>query len=199
VSTAGPTQEYLDAVGKELRVGRRYRRRILTELADHIEEGSERERRHGMSAEQAQRRAIERVGGVATVAEHFSTTHRDSRASMRGKGIRLTAYLGVFVVLACITLAPLAAGDSDSHLGLEISATIAAALAVLLLDLSVWASQRVSALLAGVVGVWIAAAVVLVRDGDALFCGQVFAGVLIAAALLSAARRVTMRPRRGDL
>ena len=199
MSSPGPTQEYLDAIDKELRVGRRYRRRILAELADHIEEGSERERRHGMSAEQAQRRAIERVGGVAAVAEHFSTTHRDFRASERAKGIRLMAYLGACVVLACATLAPLATGDSDSHLGLEISATIAAALAVLLLDLSGWASKRVSALLAGVAGAWIAAAAILVRDGDALFCGQVLGGVLIAAALLSATRRVNLRPRRGDL
>jgi hypothetical protein len=102
-------------------------------------------------------------------------------------------------VLACATLAPLATGDSDGHLGLEISATIAAALAVLLLDLSEWASTRVSALLAGVAGAWIAAAAILVRDGDALFCGQVLGGVLIAAVLLSAARKVNLRPRRGDL
>jgi hypothetical protein len=34
--------------------------------------------------------------------------------------------------------------------------------------------------------VWIGAVVILARDGDVLFCAQVFGGVLLAAILLSA-------------
>jgi hypothetical protein len=199
VSAADPAREYLDAVGRELRVGRRYRRRVLAELAGHIEDASERERRLGTGAEQAQRRAIERVGSVDAVAARFSTTHRSSRAGLREKRVRSMAYLGACVVLACAALAPLATGNSDGHLGLEVAATLVAAVAVLLLDIWMWTAKRVSALLAGVVGVWIAGGVILVRDGDPLFCGQVFAGALIAAVVLSATRRLNLRPRRGDL
>jgi hypothetical protein len=194
-----PARDYLDSVGRELRVGRRYRRRVLSELAGHIEDASEREQRLGMGAEQAQRRAIERIGSVDAVAARFSTMHRSSRARQREKRVRSMAYMGAIVVVACAALAPVATGDSDGHLGLEAAATVVAAVAVLLLDTWMGTSKRVSALLAGVVGVWIAGAVILVRDGDPLFCGKVFAGALIAAVLLSATRRLSLRPRRGDL
>jgi hypothetical protein len=47
--------------------------------------------------------------------------------------------------------------------------------------------------------VWIAAVVILVRDGDLLFCAEVFGGVLFAAMLLCAARRLSLLPHREDL
>lgn len=195
MSGTGPAREYLDAVGQELRVARRYRRRVLAELAAHIEDAAEREQRLGLSAEDAQRRAIERVGPADTVAERFTVTRRLGRE----RGVRMLANLGACLVLACATLAPLIAADSDGHLWLEVSATLAAALTVLLLDLSPWASKRVAVVSAAVACVWIAAAVALVRDGDVLFCVQVFGGVLIASTLLAVTRRLSLRPRRGDL
>ena len=195
MSGAGPAQEYLEAVGQELRVGRRYHRRVLEELAAHIEDAAEREQRLGLSAEDAERRAIERVGPADTVAERFTTT--GCRA--RERPVRVMANLGACLVLACATLAPLTAGDSDGHLWLEVSATLAAALAVLLLDVRPWASRRASVVPAGVAGVWIAVLVILIRDGDVAFCAQVFGGVLLASMLLSATRRLSLRPRRGDL
>jgi hypothetical protein len=153
-----------------------------------------------LSAEDAQLRAIERVGAPEAVAERFSSARRIARASARERRVRLMGYLGACLVVACATLAPLGAPDSsDRHLGLELSATLAAALAVLLLDACAWASKRVSAAVAGVAGVWIAAVVILIRDGDVLFCAQVFGGVLLAAMLLSATRRLSLRPRREDL
>jgi hypothetical protein len=80
-----------------------------------------------------------------------------------------------------------------------VSATLAAALAVLLLDAWSWAAKRVAAVLAGVACVWIGAVVILVRDGDLLFCAQVFGGVLLAAMLLSTTRRLSLRAHREDL
>jgi hypothetical protein len=73
VSATGPAQEYLHALNRELRVGRRYRRRVLQELAGHIEDAAARERGLGLSADQAQRRAVERLGSIGTVAERIST------------------------------------------------------------------------------------------------------------------------------
>jgi hypothetical protein len=200
VSGAGPEQKYLEAVGKELRVGRRYRQRVLAELASHIEDAAEREQQLGLSSREAQRRAIERVGAPETVAEHFSFARRVARASAPKRRVRLMGYLGACLVVACAALAPLGAPDSsDGHLGLEVSATLAAALAVLLLDTSSWGAKRGAAVLAGVACVWIAAVVILVRDGDVLFCAQVFGGVLLAAMLLSATRRLSLRAHREDL
>ena len=200
MSGADPAQRYLEAIGQELRVGRRYRQRVLVELASHIEDAAEREQQLGLSAHEAQRRAIERVGAPETVAERFSSARRVARASARERRVRLMGYVGACLVVACATLAPLSAPDSsDRHLGLEVSATLAGALAVLLLDAWAWAAKRVAAVLAGVACVWIAAVVILVRDGDVLFCAQVFGGVLLAAMLLSATRWLSLRPRREDL
>ena len=200
MSGAGPAQKYLEAVGQELRVGRRYRRRVLEELASHIEDAAGREQQLGLSSHDAQRRAIERAGAPETVAKHFSCAHRVVRASTRKRRVRLMGYVGACLVVACATLAALTAPDSsDGHLGLEVSATLAAALAVLLLDAWSWAAKSVAAVLAGVACVWIAAVVILVRDGDVLFCAQVFGGVLLAAILLSATRRLSLRPHREDL
>jgi hypothetical protein len=86
VSGAGPAQKYLEAVGQELRVGRRYRRRVLAELASHIEDAAEREQELGLSSHEAQRHAIERVGAPETVAEHFSRARAsDARARASGE------------------------------------------------------------------------------------------------------------------
>jgi hypothetical protein len=49
-----------------------------------------------------------------------------------------------------------------------------------------------------VVGIWIAATVLLISAGDVLFCAQVLSGVLAAAALLFAVRRLRWRPRRRE-
>src|SRR5262249_2522946 len=154
--------------------------------------------RLGLSAEEAQRRAIEQVGSVDAVAERFSTTRRQLQTGARERGVRLIAYLGAFVVLACTSLLPVFAGDSDRHLGLEVAAALTAAVAVLLLDIWASTSRRVSTVLAGVGCVWVGAAVALIRDGDALFCAQVLGGVLAAAVLVSAARRFSLRPRGRD-
>jgi len=172
---------------------------VLEELASHLEDAAEREQRLGLSSMVAQRRAVERLGSPDTVAQRFSITRRVARAQARERGVRVTAYLGACLVLACAALAPITAGDADGHLGLEVSATLAAALAILLLDLRAWAAKPIAAALVGVGGVWIAAVVMLVRAGDVLFCAQVFGGVLLAAALLFATRRLSLRPRRGDL
>jgi hypothetical protein len=200
VSGAGPAQKYLAAVEKDLRVGRRYRRRVLEELASHIEDAAEQEQRLGLSADDAQRRAIQRVGSPETVAARFSSARRAARTTVHERRVRLMGYVGACLVVACAVLAPLAAPDSsDGNLGLELSPVLVAVLAVLLLDAWAWASKRASAVLAGVASVWLAAVVTIIRDGHVLFCAQVFGGVLLAALLLSATRRLSLRPRREDL
>ncbi|TMK99160.1 MAG: hypothetical protein E6G34_06615 [Actinobacteria bacterium] len=192
MSVKGPAKEYLEALSDELRVGGRYRRRVLEELASHIDDAAERDQARGMSVEEAQRRAIERVGPVPAVAERFSTTRRLWRASACGRGVRVMAYLGAAVVLVCALAAPFTIRDSDGHLGLEVTAALIAAVALLLFDLWTPTSKRALTVLAGVVGVWLAAGVRLVSDGDVLFCVQVYGCVLAAAVLLSARRRLNM-------
>jgi hypothetical protein len=170
---------------------------VLEEIAAHLEEAAERERRGGLSAGEAERRAIERVGPVPAVAERCSVTRQRSVAGARERALRALPWLAAVVVFACVSLVSLTAEEPDRHLGIEVVAAVAAALAVLLFDIWDGAARRVSALLAGTAGVWVGASVLLASEGDALFCVLVLAGVLGAAGLLYAGRRLHWRPRRG--
>jgi hypothetical protein len=89
--------EYLAAISRELRVRRRYRRRVLAELAAHIEDAVADERSRGASTEEAVRRSLDRLGGAEALAAGLTVAHRDSIAVTQRRAIRLTGYLGAAV------------------------------------------------------------------------------------------------------
>jgi hypothetical protein len=170
---------------------------VLAEIAGHIEDVAERERRRGAGAQDAERVAIRRLGSARAVAAELSAARRETIALARQRALRWMAYLAAVLVLACASLARLTTGDADGHLGLEVVAAVAALIAVLLIDGWRRAGARVGSAVVCVVGVWIAASAALVGAGDVAFCGQVLLGVGGAATILHAARRVRLGPRRG--
>jgi hypothetical protein len=195
VSADGPGRQYLDALARELRVGWRYRRRALAEIAAHFDDVAECERRRGASAEEAERVAIRRLGAVGTVADEFSRSRRDALALARVRALGASAYLGAALVVACALLARLTVGDSDGHLGLETAAAIASAVAVMLIDRWPGRAGRARIALTCVSAVWIATTAALLTSGDVLFCGLTLLGVGAAVTLVYRARRLRWRPR----
>jgi hypothetical protein len=198
VSEKGPGREYLEALARELRVSWRYRRRVIAEIAAHIDEAVERERRLGAGMEEAERVAVRRLGPVGTVADGLAGAHREAVAAARERALRTIASVGAAVVVACASLARLTTGDSDAHLGLEAAAAIAVAIAVLLIDVSQRASRHAGVALACVTAFWIATTAALVSDGEIAFCGITLLAVGAAATIVYGARRVRFRPRRGS-
>ena len=63
--------EYLSVFARVLRVGPLQRRRILDEVEDHLREAARSEQAAGAPAIEAERRAIERFGSPARIAEAF--------------------------------------------------------------------------------------------------------------------------------
>lgn len=197
MSEEQPGRFYLEALARELSVGRRYRRRALAEIADHIDEVCERERHRGASAEEAERIALLRLGAVEVVAGDLSIAWREAVMLARVRALRLIAVFGAVLVVACASLAGLVLGGSDEHLGAEAVSAVCAALALMLIDGRRRGFARVGALLLGVIVVWIAVSAVLISDGDVAYCGSVLLAVSGTAALAYGARRLSVgMPRR---
>jgi hypothetical protein len=197
VNENGPGREYIEALAGELRVGWRYRRRVLAEIAAHLEDGVERERRLGAAPDEAERLAIQRLGPVGRVAEELDRAHREGFVLARVRMLRILSNLGAALVVACASLAGLATGDSDGHLGLEAAAAITAAMAFLLVDTSQRTSRYVAIALGCVVLAWTATTAALVSDGELEFCALTALGVGAGATLVYWARRAGLTPRRG--
>jgi hypothetical protein len=198
VSECGPGREFLDALARELRVGWRYRRRVIAELADHLDEAVERERRLGAGAEEAERVAIRRLGAVGVVADRLVAARREAVALARERALGTLVTIVAALVVACASVARAATGDSDAHLGVEAAAAIAGAVAVLLTDACPRASRRVGIALVGVIAVLIAAATVVASDGDVTFCGLTLLGVGGIATVRRCGRRLRWRPGRSE-
>jgi hypothetical protein len=64
--------EYLAALARQLRVGRRSKRRILREIETHLLDAAAREEQAGCSRPEAEVRAVSRMGSVQVLAERFS-------------------------------------------------------------------------------------------------------------------------------
>jgi hypothetical protein len=72
MSGSRPIEDYLDKLWRELPGGRRFKRRVLTEVADHLREGVWHEREGGVPALEAERWVIERFGSPRLVARRFA-------------------------------------------------------------------------------------------------------------------------------
>lgn len=192
----GDARDYLEALARELRVGRGYRRRALAEIAGHIDDIVEQERRRGTSTEEAERVAVRRLGSVSVVARELCTSRRETLAQCRERRRTTLAILGAAVVVACATFAKLATGKPDDHLGLEAVAAISSAIALFACGSRVL-SQRTRPVLAAVAGVWIGTSAVLAGDGDLVYCGLVAGLVAASAAAVVWTRRLGWRLRGG--
>jgi hypothetical protein len=193
----GPGREYLEALAGELRVGRRYRRRVLAEVAAHLEDAAERERRLGAGPDEAEHLAIQRLGPVGSVAEELAGAHREGFVLARVRTLRRISTFGAALVLACALLARVATSDSDGHLGLEAAAAVTAAMVLLLVDTSQRAPRYVAIALACVVLAWTATTAALLSDGEFEFCALTALGVGAGATFVYWARRARFTPRRG--
>jgi len=81
VNSDNPRETLLRAVAGELRVGRLARRRIIAELADHIDDAVDDLCGSGVPREEATLEAVRRLGDAETIADTFAVTH--TRAAAR--------------------------------------------------------------------------------------------------------------------
>ncbi len=88
---------YLDALGRELPGGRRFKGRVLAEVEDHLREGVRREREDGVPAPEAEWRAIERFGSPGLVARRFAE-------DLTGSGARAAAWAMILATLGVMFL-----------------------------------------------------------------------------------------------
>jgi hypothetical protein len=189
--------EYLAALAGELRMGARYRRRVLHELSMHLEDAVAAEQRRGLSPEEAERRALERLGELQAVADEFVAARRLWIASVQERAIRLAGYASAAVVVGCASLERLLTGDPDGHIGIELAVAIVSVVAILVIERAARARVCARATLLSVAGVWVTGTVLLISGGDVLFCLLVLGGVLGAGMLLYSARSIGRRVGRG--
>jgi hypothetical protein len=79
MSAVGPIDEYLAELSLYLTVGGRRRRRVLEEVADHLEEAVEWRQSEGETPEAAALHAIAQFGPPAVVARSFSAAWGGAR------------------------------------------------------------------------------------------------------------------------
>src|SRR5918994_542572 len=97
MSGSRPIEDYLDKLRRELPGGRRFKRRVLSEVEDHLREGVWHEQEGGVPAMEAERRVIERVGSPRLVARRFAEDLTRGGARTPGRGM-LLAMFGVMVL-----------------------------------------------------------------------------------------------------
>jgi hypothetical protein len=93
VTSGDPRKRVLKAVAGELRVGPLARRRILTELADHIDDAVDDLRGTGTPREQAIEEAVRRLGDPQAIADAFAAAHTRAPAWSRLRGRRSLAWI----------------------------------------------------------------------------------------------------------
>ncbi len=84
MSDTGVIARYLEALGRDLRVGPRRKARILAEVEDHLLEAAREEQERGASAEEARNAAVARFGAPGMVARQFM-------ADLAVSGVRVAA------------------------------------------------------------------------------------------------------------
>jgi hypothetical protein len=75
VISGDPRKRVLKAVAGDLRVGPLARRRILAELADHIDDAVDDLRGTGIPLEEAVEEAVRRLGDARAIADAFAVAH----------------------------------------------------------------------------------------------------------------------------
>ena len=92
-----PVEDYLDKLRRELPGGRRFKRRVLSEVEDHLREGVWHEQEGGVPALEAERRVIERFGSPQLVARRFAEDLTGGGACTAARTM-LLAMFGVMVL-----------------------------------------------------------------------------------------------------
>jgi len=92
--------EYLSELEGSLRVGRRAKRRILDEIEAHLRDAAASEQAHGMSREEAERLAIDRLGGAALFSAQFARMPSRRLAVGLAACVALVGMVSAAIVLA---------------------------------------------------------------------------------------------------
>lgn len=83
MTSGNPRERLLDALAGELHVGPLARRRILRELADHIDDAVDDLRSEGVLQEEALDEAVKRLGDAETIASAFGALHTRTGGLLR--------------------------------------------------------------------------------------------------------------------
>lgn len=107
MTSADPRERLLDALAGELHGGPLARRRILTELADHIDDAVDDLRGSGVPREEAIEEAVKRLGDAETIANAFGA----SRARTAGRSRRRTRYSLAWIAVAAMAVVTAVAAE----------------------------------------------------------------------------------------
>jgi hypothetical protein len=94
-------EEWLRTLAGSLHGPRRRRRRLLAELAEHLDEATAEELASGVTPAEAEEAALLRVGAAGTVAAHWNADVKSRRSAARLRVV-------VLAVIAGALLAPVA-------------------------------------------------------------------------------------------
>jgi hypothetical protein len=93
VTSGEPRRRLLRAVARELHVGPLARRRILAELADHIDDAVDDLRGSGIPRQKAIEEALERLGDPQTIADAFAAVSTRAPTWSRLRARRSLAWI----------------------------------------------------------------------------------------------------------
>jgi hypothetical protein len=100
VSRSRSIEVYLGELRRELAGGRRFKRRVLSEVEDHLREGARHEREGGVPDAEAERRVIERFGSPRVIASRFAEDLAGGGARAAARAFAFLAALGAGQVFA---------------------------------------------------------------------------------------------------
>jgi hypothetical protein len=98
VSRADPKQRFLGTLARELRWHPLARRRLMVELAAHMDDSAAGLRANGWPADEAAAEAARRLGNPETVAGIFQSTRPSCLWTMPARRLRSPAWIAVGVV-----------------------------------------------------------------------------------------------------
>jgi hypothetical protein len=122
VTSADPRESLLDAMAGELHGGPLARRRILTELADHIDDAVDDLRSSGVPREKAIEEAVKRVGDPETILNAFGA----SRARTARRWRRRTRLSLAWIALAAMSVVTAVAAELPEVSGAKAPAKVLA-------------------------------------------------------------------------
>lgn len=123
MTSADPREGLLDALAGELHGGPRARRRILTELADHIDDAVDDLRGSGVSEAEAIEEAVKRLGDTETIANAFGA----SGARTAGRSRRRTRHRLAWIAVVAMSVVTAVAAELPQASGAKAPAKVARA------------------------------------------------------------------------
>lgn len=113
MTSGDPREGVLGALAAELRCGPRARRRILSELSDHLDDAVDDLRRAGVPLNEAIEQAVNRLGDAEAIASAFADSRTGAGRWSRLRTRRSLSWVAVgamSVVMACAAEVPQASG-----------------------------------------------------------------------------------------